>query len=543
MKSLRSLPKIGAILFFIIAIASCDENFNTIGGDIIGDDDLLSKLDDSQTVISYSKNISSVQTNNIPVHQLGIYNDPVYGKATINFLTQLVLSETDPTFGDSIGQQIQLDSVILYIPFFSEEIVGEDETTYTLDSIFGNSPVNISVYESNFFLRDLDPDSNFEDPQLYYSNQGAQFDEFLGELLVTKEDFIPSDQGYILIEENEDEEEDDIETLISPGLRLELSTDFFQEKIIDKEGQPELNNNNLFKEYFRGINFKVESQTNDGNLFIFNPINANITLKYSFDRPEEDEDGNPVLDDDGVQIIERINEEYLLNFGGVSLNTYENNIPQDILGNLENPNTNEGEETLYVKGGEGIVTVIDLFGEDLDDNGIADELETLRDQAWIINDANLIFYVDQSKVEGGSTEPERMIIYDLNNNTVLVDYFLDPTSGDTPVDALNEHLGRLKRDSDKNGEYYKIKLTNHISNLINKDSTNVSLGLIVSQNVLLNGFQTIDTLSGNGNQITKIKKIPRSSVISPEGTVLYGNNTLNEEKRLKLQIYYIDPNN
>jgi hypothetical protein len=543
MKSLRSLPKIGAILFFIIAIASCDENFNTIGGDIIGDDDLLSKLDDSQTVISYSKNISSVQTNNIPVHQLGIYNDPVYGKATINFLTQLVLSETDPTFGDSIGQQIQLDSVILYIPFFSEEIVGEDETTYTLDSIFGNSPVNISVYESNFFLRDLDPDSNFEDPQLYYSNQGAQFDEFLGELLVTKEDFIPSDQGYILIEENEDEEGDDIETLISPGLRVELSTDFFQEKIIDKEGEPELNNNNLFKEYFRGINFKVESQTNDGSLFIFNPINANITLKYSFDRPEEDEDGNPVLDDDGVQIIERINEEYLLNFGGVSLNTYENNIPQDILGNLENPNTNEGEETLYVKGGEGIVTVIDLFGEDLDDNGIADELETLRDQAWIINDANLIFYVDQSKVEGGSTEPERMIIYDLNNNTVLVDYFLDPTSGDTPVDALNEHLGRLKRDSDKNGEYYKIKLTNHISNLINKDSTNVSLGLIVSQNVLLNGFQTIDTLSGTGNQITKIKKIPRSSVISPEGTVLYGNNTLNEEKRLKLQIYYIDPNN
>ena len=543
MKSLRSLPKIGAILFFIIAIASCDENFNTIGGDIIGDDDLLSKLDDSQTVISYSKNISSVQTNNIPVHQLGIYNDPVYGKATINFLTQLVLSETDPTFGDSIGQQIQLDSVILYIPFFSEEIVGEDETTYTLDSIFGNSPVNISVYESNFFLRDLDPDSNFEDPQLYYSNQGAQFDEFLGELLVTKEDFIPSDQGYILLEENEDEEEDDIETLISPGLRLELSTDFFQEKIIDKEGQPELNNNNLFKEYFRGINFKVESQTNDGSLFIFNPINANITLKYSFDRPEEDEDGNPVLDDDGVQIIERVNDEYLLNFGGVSLNTYENNIPQDILGNLENPNTNEGEETLYVKGGEGIVTVIDLFGEDLDDNGIADDLETLRDQAWIINDANLIFYVDQSKVEGGSTEPERMIIYDLNNNTVLVDYFLDPTSGDTPVDALNEHLGRLKRDSDKNGEYYKIKLTNHISNLINKDSTNVSLGLIVSQNVLLNGFQTIDTLSGNGNQITKIKKIPRSSVISPEGTVLYGNNTLNEEKRLKLQIYYIDPNN
>ena len=99
MKSLNSLPKIGAILFFIIAIASCDENFNTIGGDIIGDTDLLSILDDSKTVISYSKKIPSIQTNQIPVHQLGIYNDPVFGKSTVNFLTQLLMSEPNPTFG------------------------------------------------------------------------------------------------------------------------------------------------------------------------------------------------------------------------------------------------------------------------------------------------------------------------------------------------------------------------------------------------------------------------------------------------------------
>jgi len=545
MKSLNSLPKIVAILFFIIAIASCDENYNTIGGDIIVDDDLVSLLDESKTVISYSKNISSVQTNIVPVHQLGVYKDPVFGKSTVSFLSQLLLSETDPTFGDSEGrrQRIDLDSVILYIPFFGEEIVGEEETTYTIDSIFGNSPVTISIYESNFFLRDLDPDSNFEDPQLYYSDQGPQFEEFLGELLGTIEDFVPSDEGYILVEENEDEEGDDIETLIKPGLRVELSTEFFQEKIIDKEGQLELNNNNLFKEYFRGLYFKVESQSDDGNLFIFNPANAKITLKYSFNRPEVDEEGDPVLDENNVQIIEKVNDEYLLNFGGVSLNTFENNVPQEILGNLENPNINEGEETLYVRGGEGIVTVIDLFGEDLDDNGIADELETLRDQEWIINDANLVFYVDQDKVEGGSSEPERLIVYDLENNTVLVDYFLDPSSGDIPVDALSVHLGRLERDSDENGEFYKIRLTSHISNLINKDSTNVSLGLIVSQNVLMNGFQTIDTLSSTGNQTTKIKEIPRSSVISPEGTVLYGNNTFNEEKRLKLQIYYLDPNN
>ncbi len=542
MKPIHALSKVLAILFIIIAIASCDEDFNTIGGDIIVDDDLHSLLDENSTVISYSKLLSSVQTNIIPVNQLGIYNDPVFGKSTVNYVSQLLLSETDPTFGDTIGKKIIVDSVLLYIPFFSEETLVDTVTTYTLDSVYGSSPIDISIYESEFFLRDLDPDSNFEDPQLYYSDQGPQFEEFLGELLATVQDFIPSDEGYILVDEGDlEDEEDDVETLIAPGFRVNLSPEFFQEKIINKEGDPVLSNNNNFKNYFRGIYLKVESQTNDGNLFIFNPSLANITIKYSFDRPEVDVQGNPVLDENGEQIIGSANEEYILDFGGVDVNLFENDVPLDIEESTTNPNSIEGEESLYVRGGEGIVTVIDLFGNDVDENGIADELEILRDKNWIINDANLIFYVDQNKVSGGSTEPERLIIYNLKNNTVLADYFLDQTTREDPVNALTVHLGRLERGSDQNGDYYKIRLTHHISNLINKDSTNVPLGLIVAQNVLLNGFQSVDSLLNSGKNTTTIREVPRTSTISPEGTVLYGNNTLNEEKRLKLQIFYIDP--
>ena len=123
------------------------------------------------------------------------------------------------------------------------------------------------------------------------------------------------------------------------------------------------------------------------------------------------------------------------------------------------------------------------------------------------------------------------------------DYFLDTTSGNEPIDALTTHLGRLVRGSDNVGEYYKIRVTNHISNLVNKDSTNVQLGLIVSQNVLLNAFQVIDSITNLPPEgLPRIKKVPRSSVISPEGTVLFGNNTSNEDKRLKLQISFIEPN-
>jgi len=540
MKTLNALPKIVAILFFIIAVASCDEDFNNIGVDIIGDDNLQTQLYESENIVSYSRLLDPIQTNIIPVQNLGIYNDHVYGKSTANYITQVTLSETDPIFGDTLGQPIIFESAILYIPYYSEATVGEEETTYTLDSIYGDTPIKISMYESEFFLRNLDPNSSFENRQLYYSNQGPQFENYLGELIITLEDFMPSDEGFVLVE---GEGDDEVETLIAPGIRVELPMEYFQEKIFDKEGESVLSNNNNFKEYFRGLYFKVESNTEDGSLFIFDPTNANITLSYNFERPDLDTLGEPVLDENGEPIIDIIDEEFSINFGGVNLNTYTNELPQSIISDIENPDLINGEENLYVRGGEGVIAVIDLFsGEDLDDNGVADELDELRIRELLVNDASLKFYVDQDKIVGGNTEPERLIIYNLKNNTVLADYFLDTTSGNEPVDALTTHLGRLERNSDDLGEYYSIRVTNFVSNLINKDSTNVSLGLMVSQNVLLSGFQAVDSLTNPDSQSPRIKEVPRSGVISPEGTVLYGNNAINVDKRLKLQIQYIEPN-
>jgi len=533
MKIINALPKFGAILFFIIAVASCDEDFNSIGTDIIGDGSLLSELKDDNTVIAYSRKLDPVQTNFLPTNQMGLYNDPVLGKSVVNYVSQLALTQTDPTFGDTLGQPIELESVILYLPYISKATIEEEETTYTLDSVFGNSPVKISIFESNYYLRNLDPNTNFEDAQLYYSNQGTEIESNLGELWTTIEDFTPDDEGYIIIEE--EGTDDETETLIAPGIRVELPLEYFQEKIFDKEGDPVLSNNNNFQDYLRGIYFKIEGITDDGSLFLFNQGGADITMNYTFEREIEDAEG--------VITVETVEKEYVLKFGGIDVSLYDNELPSDIESALNNPNTTQGEETLYIRGGDGILTVIDLFGDDNDDNGVADELEQLREDKWIINDASLIFYVDQNKVQGGETEPERITIYNLETNSVLVDYFLDTTSGDETLDALSVHLGRLQRDSDGNGDYYKIRITNHLSNVINKDSTNVSLGVIASQNVLMNGFQVVDSLTNPAGELPRIKKVPRPSVISPEGTVLYGNNTPNEERRLKLQIHYTDPNN
>lgn len=540
------MPKVAAILFFIISIVSCQEDFNTIGSDIIGDGSLLSQLDNTKTVVAYSRKLAPVQTNIIPVSQLGVFNDGTFGKSSISFLTQLQMETPNVIFGDSVGHEITLDSVMLYIPYYNQNTTEDGVTSYTLDSVYGASPINININESNYFLRDLDPSSNFQDAQLYYSNEATLFEANLlqNELVTEITDFVPSPEGYEII--NRDSSTDGSTqidtTVIAPGLRVALSNDYFQEKILDKEGAPELSNDNNFKDYFRGLYFKVNSDTEDGNLLIFNPELATITLYYNFLRADVDSSGDPVLDDDGNAVIDTIYNNYILRFGGINLNVFDNELTPEIAAAIANPNTLEGDETLYLRGGDGIMTVINLFGEDVDSNGVADELEVLRDQEWIIDDARLKFYIDQNKVTGGNTEPERISIYNINNSTVLADYFLDPTSSNLPEDAITNHLGKIERDTDNNGVSYTINLTHHISNLINKDSTNVSLGLMTSQNVLLNGFQKLDTLLNPNQELPTIKTVQRSSVISHEGTVLYGNNTLNEDKKLVLEIYYTEPN-
>ena len=545
MKMKYILPRIGAIMLVIITLASCEEDFSNINTNII-DQNFNTELDESRTVIAYSKKIPSVQTNGLPAYQLGIYNDPVYGKTTSNLLAQVTLGngDTDPDFGDCTV----LDSVVLYLPYFSEAAIENDATVYTLDSIYGNEPINISLYESNFFLRDFDPNSNFEEFQKYYSNDGPTFrDQVItggvNSLMYTIEDFVPTNEPHTIkiTEANEQGAQEEVLQELPPGIRVKLPIGFFEEKIIANGGSLALLNNNNFREFFRGIYFEVASASDNGNLVLFDlagtdsePLNnARITLSYTF----KSLTGNETCEDEG---LDEFDGDINLFFDAISVNVFEDDIPNEIEDALTNADVSEGEETLYVRGGEGALTIIELFGPDADANGVADELEDLRDKGWLINEANLIFYVDQDKIDGGSAEPERLIIYDTKNSRRLIDFDFDLTSNNEPLDANTEHLGRLERGSDGNGEFYKIRITSHLSDIINNDSINVPLGLIVSQNVTEPAYQSLESELMPRPGLS-VEEIPVSGVIAPQGTILFGNKTNNTSKRLKLQIFYTEP--
>ena len=594
---LRLLKVIFPILSLILAINSCDKEFTTVGVDVIGNTNFETN-NTSFPVITYNKRVNPMQTNNLSSNLLGVYNDPLFGTSTANLVTQVNLATGSQ--GRTYGVNIRLDSIVLTIPYFSSvnasEPTDEDgNTNYLLDSIYGNTeaPMKLSIFRNNYFLRDYDPNSNFQDNQKYYSSgetsQGVSIpvSELESELIFESEEFVPDNSQIILTTNNSDDEEIEEEetSRLTPSIRLKLDSLYFQEAIIDKIGEIELSNNNNFREYFRGFYFKIESLSAESSMFLLDlsSSNANLNVHFSsvaeFD--DDDNDGIPNIADADVDGDGNIDEDFLdtdndgikdtadadvegdgdtddgvldlnsdgindntvpvssntitMRFSGNKINLFDSSqLNASILSEVENANTIDGDEKLFLKGGEGIVGIIDLFGGI--DSAEYMEFMSHRDE-WIINEANLIFYEDESVTEENH-EYDRLFVYDIKNNTPLVDFFRDTPSTNDPINSITSHLGRRFTDDQDNNKF-KIRITEHVNNILLNDSTNTKLGLTLSTNV--NIFDNSEILTTDEND--ELKELPTSTALTPKGTILYGSNTTMTNKKVKLEIYYTQPNN
>ena len=593
---LRPILIVGLIT---IIFASCDKDFNELGTDIVGDDHFGFDVDSTLTVKAYNQKLGPIASNNLPINPLGFYSNPAFGTTQANFVTQVELSTLNPIFNNTDTELYVdlpvIDSVILDIPYF-KTLTNTDTDglkTYELDSIYGvdESKFKLSIYQSNYFLRDLNPDQSLAEQQLFYSDQNNLIDNNKIPVLLNNAPLTdpPGDQeGTHNADgrENEqfyfDKREHKLTTYESdgvtkkytrsvPSMRLHLSTDVFYDKILNAPiGQ--LSSNALFKNYFRGIYFKVENG-NPGNMAMINFKAGKITIYYKEDKITKD---NPATTTINEYKKERVSKSFPLNFNGNTISLLENsNENLDYL-NAANNSTQEASR-LYLKGGEGAISVIDLFGStDLKGytlntafnenlpvsptntkyivnnipNGISDEIDQIKIDGWLINEANLTFYVDNSAMsnfspatpEAQPKEPNRIFLYDLTNKKVLIDYTLDFTSNanfpkfskfihDGIIQSQNVSDGRGAR-----GKKYRIRITNYVRNLIKNDSTNVRLGLSVTENINNVGFSKLRTANSN------FSSAPSMSVLSPLGTILYGTSpVVPDGKKLKLKIYYTKP--
>ncbi len=125
------------LLFAAIAfsLVSCDKDFNTIGSNIV-DEDYFNFDKAEYEVVAYDSITGPVQTNNLEINSLGIYNNPgtSFGVSKSSFVTQVSL----PSANVVIGQNPEIDSVWVYVPYFSTDMQTTDDDglkVYELDSI------------------------------------------------------------------------------------------------------------------------------------------------------------------------------------------------------------------------------------------------------------------------------------------------------------------------------------------------------------------------------------------------------------------------
>lgn len=511
-----------ALAAVVLLLISCDHDQETIGSEIIGEPGFQAQLYEDAEISVSNVNLEGVQTNNLSMpsgqslHLLGVKDHQVFGQQKAHILTQLELSKTSPTFEEGA----RLDSVVLSIPYFhtEKEADQDGEVAYELDSIYGKGSLALEIYESNYYLNAYDPDNNFETPLPYYSNIKEQVESNLGRLLFQTEDFRPSASE---VTNYEDEGSGTLDTVqLPPQLRVHLPVDFFQSKILDQEGSVHLSNHNNFQNYLRGLYIKTEASGNEDLMMHLNLANANagVTLYYSTEgEADDDEEEAP-----------RIKNSFKLSFGSTRMNVFEQEPVPAIPGSI------------LLQGGQGSMAVIELFsGTDSDDDGISDELEDLRDNKWLINEANLIFKVNREAM-AGSEEPSRVYLYNLDRGELLADYAFE---SENPQNSMNSevnrgHLVPLKRDDQGRGIEYKIRITQHVNNILNRDGDNVRLGLVVSHNVNI-----INNSAAKAAEGQDVERVPVSSVISPLGTVLYGMDASDPENRPKMRIYYTEPKN
>ena len=536
------------ILLVALIITSCEKDFASFDSGVINSDNAINFSTNSveYSLTSRSEMVNPVQTNNLPSFLLGSYNHPQFGRSNSSFVGQMVPSEYNHDFGDNVV----LDSVVLTIPYYSRGIDTSEEgdITYEIDSVYGDSPIKISVYRNNFFFRTFDPFSDFDTSQSYFSNGSLSVEEVIdsgqleGELLFEIDDFVPS-ADQINLTQIDTTGNPYVAQRIAPALRFKLNNpneNFWESNFFENEGNQVLTNEPNFKEFFRGLYIKVESSS-DGSMMLLNFASSNtkLTIHYTSDNTNIGDSDTGSVDE-----IETNQHEYVMNFSGNLINLFENETVVDV----DLMDQTNGNENIYLRGGEGIISTIDLFsgttigddGEEISEfdlfkNFFYDEIsdEPIR----IINEAYIEFFVNQGF--SNNDEPERIYLYNYEQNSALIDYFLDQSVSSLTINAKINHLEPLLRDSldDDRGIKYKIRITEHLNNLILRDSTNAKLALgVISDVASVQNFKILGDNSESEN-----KSLASGVILSPKGTILHGNLSSDIEKRPRIKIYYTEP--
>ncbi|TXD50562.1 MULTISPECIES: DUF4270 domain-containing protein [unclassified Polaribacter] len=501
-----------------ITIISCEKDFTDVESNVITN----TKFNTAATsvdVIAENSPLESIQSDNIsrPLAQylLGVYASPDYEKIEASVVSQISIPTSlnvleGVNYGsDTTTVVTKIDTVFLKLPY---QVTLQANNKYKIDSIFGDKskPFKLNVYRSNTFINFYNP----ADPSKVNSYQSNAVFEKMGSALNTQIDFpfIPSENDTMVVIKRRlyDDSLADNDTLKLfnavtstvpiPFARIPLDKDKFKTLFLDKYETGEFASQNVFNEYFRGL--IIEATGDEGSLTSFNFNNRNIDLIPSLEIYYT----NTVLELGTTKVLDTISRNNSFPLSGFKINTFK-------MEDKVYPVNNE----IIVQGTAGSEGTITLFDQS--------KIDELAANNWLINDATLTFYINQSA--DTTHVPDRLYLYKSDKN-VSNPSFTQITDATTEA-AFGGIGGFLSRDATGKKEKYTFKLTDYISNILNGETKYESI-------LKLKAYNPSDPPGSGGDLVF------RNNSWNPKAVTLFNDAPQNGVKKAVLLISYSEKN-
>lgn len=535
----------------ILTLQSCDKDYNTLGNGVIGEPNFDIETYTVSDLVTYNQATGNngpdgVESSNLSEINLGVYNNPVFGSTTASFVTALNFTNLPTEF----GKNLEVDSVYLYIPYFSEIEKYDDNNkpVYKLNNKYGDGTFDLKIHQNGYYLYGAavgganDGKHFYSDDRLLFDNvkgslvlnnsqdrtQNSNFTVNASEIVIYKRD----KDGNIIQEGEDDAKKDAVQERLAPGLFADLDKEYFKQAFLDNRDQ--INEANSFRNYFRGLYFSVTPNGNEGALIKLDMSRAKMVIRYSQDK--EDKEGKVSREH---KIL-----EYGITTASPKISFFNNAFNASYTQALSTADKTNGDEKLFLKGGEGSFGVISLFNQNEQE-----ELKRLKEQELLINEAILTIYIDETAMGAVNSEPERLYLYNLDEQKLLLDYVTDANKTSNPAlfkSTFGGFIEKKKDEDNKRGIRYRFKVTDHVRNLIKQDG-NYSPKLALVSATTYTSDEAVASYKKLRTEIDNkpnpIKALPMLEVETPLGTVLHGSNTSDEKKRMKLEIFYTKTKN
>ena len=240
MKTHHSTALIGlALMIGMLAFASCKKSPETIGNNLISDDNYIAIYHTDTTEILCHSYLDSVATSNPTNALLGAMRDPVFGTTEAGFYTQFRPSVA----GQSFGNNPVVDSLVLQLC-----LVGYYGDTTVMQTVHAYELTDSLSYEASYYSHSTVATGNID-----YAN-GYQFSPRPN----TKVQIIGTD------------------TVAQPIIRIPLSQELGNQLInLDTTA---FSRPDLFKQHFKGIYVTCAPVSLDGAVSSINLTNNTYTL-------------------------------------------------------------------------------------------------------------------------------------------------------------------------------------------------------------------------------------------------------------------------